>query len=174
MISTVLLLCFTFVAAVTDLYWRKIYNWNTYSGILVGLLVSAWEPDGIGWEDSLWGFLVCGMLVVSCYMFFPVGGVGGGDVKLIAMLATFLGFERGLECLLWTFVLGAGLALSVLVWQFGVLRLISRCGVQIWWLLRYRHWLPLPAAERKALEPQLRLGLTAFLAVLIVKFGGFR
>jgi prepilin peptidase CpaA len=170
MISTVLLLCFTLVAAVTDLRWRKIYNWNTYTGMLVGLLVSATEPDGIGWEDSLWGFLFCGMVVLSCFLFFPIGG---GDVKLIAMLATFLGFERGLECLLWTFVLGAAVALSILIWQFGVLRLIGRCLKQVWWLIRYQQWLPLSETERKSLEPRLRLGLTAFLAVLIVKFGGF-
>ncbi|MDB5386391.1 MAG: Type prepilin peptidase TadV/CpaA [Planctomycetaceae bacterium] len=169
MISTVLLLCFTLVAAITDLCWRKIYNWNTYTGILVGLLVSALEPDGIGWEDSLWGFLVCGLVVVSCFLFFPVGG---GDVKLIAMMATFLGFEQGLECLLWTFVLGAGMALSILIWRFGVFRLIGRSVKQIWWLVRYQQWLVLSENERKALEPRLRLGLTAFVAVLIVKFGG--
>lgn len=169
MFSTVLLLCFTLVAAFTDLRWRKIYNWTTYPGMLTGLLVSTFEPDGIGWEESLWGFFVCGMIVIICFMCFPIGG---GDVKLVGMLATFLGFEQGLECLLWTFVLGAGIALSVLIWQFGVLRLVARCGQQVWWLVRYQQWLPLSEEERAALQPRLRLALAALLAVLVVKFGG--
>ena len=41
MLSTVLLLVFTAVAAVTDLLWNKIYNWNTYGGIVAGLALSA-------------------------------------------------------------------------------------------------------------------------------------
>lgn len=170
-VSTALLLSFTLVAAITDFCWRKIYNWNTYTGMVVGFLVSAWQPDGIGLEDSLWGFAVCSSIVVSCFLFF---NIGGGDVKLIAMMATFLGFERSLECLLWTFVLGAGLALSLLIWQFGVLRLLGRCVKQGWWLIRYGHWLSLTDEERKVLQPQLRLALTAFIAVLIVKFGGIQ
>lgn len=169
-IATALLLGLTLTAALTDLSYRKIYNWNTYTGIIIGFLVSAFQPGGIGLEDSLWGFLVCSAVVISCYLFFPIGG---GDVKLIAMMATFLGFEQSLECLLWTFVLGAGMALSLLIWQFGVLRLISRSLKQVWWLLRYHHWLSLSAEERNILKPQLRLGLTAFIAVLIVKFSGF-
>lgn len=169
MLSTVLLLSFALVAAYTDLRWRKIYNWTTYPGMLAGLFVSAFEPGGIGFEDSLSGLFVCGTIVVICFMCFPIGG---GDVKLIGMLATFLGFEQGLECLLWTFVLGAGIAFSVLIWQFGVLQLAARCGQRTWWLVRYQQWLPLSEEEQKALQPRLRLALAALLAVLIVKFGG--
>ena len=33
--------------------------------------------------------------------------VGGGDVKLIAMLGAFLGPEQGITAMLWTFVCGA-------------------------------------------------------------------
>ena len=41
MLSTVMLLGLTLVAAVTDVLRSKIYNWNTYSGILAGLVLSA-------------------------------------------------------------------------------------------------------------------------------------
>ena len=41
MLSTVMLLGLTLVAAVTDVLRNKIYNWNTYSGILAGLALSA-------------------------------------------------------------------------------------------------------------------------------------
>ena len=52
--------------------------------------------------------------------------VGGGDVKLIAMLGAFLGLEKGIEAMLWTFVLGGCMALIVLVWRVGPWRLAVR------------------------------------------------
>src|SRR4051794_23755176 len=36
--AMLLLLTFTLVAAVTDALWKKIYNWNTYGGIVVALV----------------------------------------------------------------------------------------------------------------------------------------
>ena len=41
MLCTVMLLGLMLVAAATDVFRSKIYNWNTYSGILAGLAPSA-------------------------------------------------------------------------------------------------------------------------------------
>ena len=167
MVSTVLLLGFSLTAAVTDFRWRKIYNWTTYPGILTGLLVSAIEPNGIGWEESLLGVVGCGLVMVFCFLCFPMGA---GDVKLITMLSAFLGWHSGLECMLWTFVLGAALGQVVLIWRFGVLRLLSRFGRQMWWLVVYRHWLPLSPEDRAVLQARLHLAPAALVAVVFVKF----
>ena len=43
MLATALLLAFTSIAAVTDLLWSKIYNWNTYGGIVLALAARAWH-----------------------------------------------------------------------------------------------------------------------------------
>lgn len=171
MVSTVLLLGFALVAAITDLCWKKIYNWTTYPGIVTGFIVSAVGPQGIGWEDSLLGIVGCGLIMVCSLLCFEIGA---GDVKLITMLAAFLGWYQGLECMLWTFVLGAILALSTLVWKFGVLKLLGRGFQQIWYLGVYRQWLPLSAEERRALEPNLFLAPAAFMAIIIVEFSLFR
>src|SRR6187200_3191916 len=101
MIATLVLLALTLTAAITDFRWHKIYNWTTYPGILAAFLISSWEPGGIGLEESLKGFFGCGLIMVTCLIFFRIGG---GDVKLIAMLGAFLGFRLGLEAMLWTFV----------------------------------------------------------------------
>ena len=167
MVSTVLLLGFALTAAITDIWRQKIYNWTTYPGIVTGLIVSTFEPNGIGWEDSLLGFVGCGLVMVFCFLSFEMGA---GDVKLIAMLAAFLGWYHGLECMLWSFVLGAALGLSILVWKFGVLRLLFRGARQLWWLARYRTWLPLSDDDRAALKPHLYLAPAAFVAVIIVRF----
>src|SRR4029079_6283305 len=105
-ISTVLLLALATIVAATDLFTHKIYNWTTYTGIVLALTVNwlerGWEGPG-GLEDSLKGFALCGGLMLAAYVLF---NLGGGDVKLLAMVGAFLGVEQGLEALLWTFVLG--------------------------------------------------------------------
>jgi len=167
MVSTVLLLGFALTAAITDVWRQKIYNWTTYPGIVTGFLVSSLEPGGIGWEDSLLGIVGCGLMMIFCFLCFPMGG---GDVKLIAMLAAFLGWYHGLECMLWSFVLGAGLGLSMLIWRFGIAALFAWAGKQIWGLVRYRTWLPLTDREREALKPHLFLAPSALAAAIIVRF----
>ena len=61
--------------------------------------------------------------MIVCFVFFP--GIGGGDVKLMAMVGALLGTYDGLEALLWTFVLAACFGLIVLVWRVGPLTTVS-------------------------------------------------
>lgn len=175
-LSTVLLLLLTATAAVTDLVFHKIYNWNTYTGIFVAFLVNTLES---GWNagsegrpdltDSLKGFGLCGGLMLVSFVFFG-GKIGGGDVKLMAMLGAFLGFERGLDALLWTFVLGAAVGLCVLIWRVGLWRLVAGSVRHVLWSLRLVSWLPLSEDERKQLQPPLFLAPSALVAVIMVSF----
>jgi prepilin peptidase CpaA len=168
MVSTVLLLVLSGVAAVTDTWHQKIYNWTTYPGIALALLVSHFEPGGIGIEESLKGFALCGAVMLVSFVFF--GGLGGGDVKLMAMLGAFLGVERGIEVLLWTFVLGGIVALITLIWRFGFGNLLSRGLKHVWLTFRLGKPVRLAEDERLALQPPLNLARTSFVAVIIVRF----
>ena len=116
-----LLLCA--VATATDLRTQRIYNWTTYPGILLGLALQWSERGWPGAEDGLWGFLACGGLMLACFVFFP--DLGGGDVKLIAMLGAGLGFEDGILAMLWTFVIGFFAGLALLIWRIGALQLLK-------------------------------------------------
>ncbi|MBI5759870.1 MAG: prepilin peptidase [Planctomycetales bacterium] len=167
MVSTALLLVLAGIAGITDTWHHKIYNWTTYPGILLAIVVSHFEPGGIGIEESLKGFLLCGLVMLVSFVFF---NVGGGDVKLMAMLGAFLGIDQGLEVLLWTFVLGGLAALITLIWRFGLANLVSRGLRHLWWMLRLGQPVPLADDERLALQPPLYLARTAFVAVVIVKF----
>ncbi|MGE5192083.1 MAG: prepilin peptidase [Deltaproteobacteria bacterium] len=173
-LSTVLLLLLTATAAVTDVVYHKIYNWTTYPGIILALVVNflqnGWDEGttgGPGLEDSLKGFALCGGLMLVSYVLF---NVGGGDVKLMAMLGAFLGLEQGLEALLWTFVLGAAAGLAVLIWRVGLFRLVVGVVRHVLWSLRLVSWLPLSEAERAQLRPPLYLAPSAAIAVVIVSF----
>lgn len=184
MIAWPALLVFLVTACVTDVRRHKIYNATTYPGMLVALGFNALAPlaargtedaqrwlhglGWIGWDQSLLGLLLCGGLMVVCYVVF--GGVGGGDVKLLAMVGAFFGPAAGVEALLWTFVLGGGLGLIVLVWRVGPLRLLWRAAQQVRWAARVFGWPGLTADERAQLQLPLFLAPSALLAAAIVHY----
>ena len=183
MVTTVLLLGLLAVATATDLARHKIYNWTTYPGILAALALNAagevglrtsmeeaWLRQWLGWiglADCVLGFLACGLVLLVCFVLFKVGG---GDVKLMAMLGAFLGPDRGIEAMLWTFVLGGCLGLIVLVWRVGPLRLTARVMRQVLWTVRLGRWSPLTPDERAQLQPPLFLAPCALVAVIVVQF----
>ena len=171
MVTTVLLLGFVLTATVTDFRQHKIYNWTTLPGILAGVIVSSVDPEGVGVEDSLLGLVGCGLIMVVCFLCFD--DLGAGDVKLITMIGAFSGWYHGLECMLWTFVLGAALGVSRLIWYYGAGRLLWRSGQQLWWLLRYRVWFK-SAEDSQLLKTKLYLAPAALVAVIIQRFELFQ
>lgn len=178
-----LLLFFLTLAVIADARQGRIYNHITYPGILLGLVLNGIGTLGcrLGWMDpgelAAWGviglgqavagLLACGLVMVVCYVFFRIGG---GDVKMIAMVGTYLGPEQGITAMLWTFVLGACLAIIVLIWREGPWRLVRHVAGRVLSWLRLGHWLPLTQEEKAALEPTLFLAPSAWLAVVIVRF----
>lgn len=98
-------------ASVEDLWHRRISNWIPLAALLAGLALGA----GRGWRGcllSLAGTLT-GFAVFS--LFYLLGGLGGGDVKLMAGFGALLGPARTGEAALMVAILGAGLALGWLL-----------------------------------------------------------
>ena len=173
MLVTVLLLGFVLVASATDVLWHKIYNWTTYSGIATALALSAattrWTAIGaVPLIDSVAGLLLCGATMIVCFVFFR--GIGGGDVKLVAMMGAFLGADKGLEAMLWTFVLGACMGMIVLVWRVGPLATMSRVGRLLATAFRLGWFQPLSDEERQSLRPPVFLAPAGLAAAIIVRF----
>ena len=148
MLVTVVLFGVILIATATDVARRKIYNWTTYGGTLLALGLSALgslaavagagegQLRSLGWiplADSLFGLLACGVVMLVSFAMFSIGG---GDVKLIAMVGAFLGPEQGITAMLWTFVFGACMGVVVLIWRFGPIGLLMRTLRQLICLLR--------------------------------------
>ena len=164
-VTLIVLLLLLIVATYTDVKRQMIYNWNTYPGLLLGFVLRGWVGGTAGLEDATKGFAICGGLMLICFVLF---GLGGGDLKLIAMMGTFLGFERGVEALLWTLVLGGILGGAVIVWQIGFVNILVGVAKQLARVWQFKGWVPLSTEARKPLQQTLFLAPAGLIGTLIV------
>lgn len=90
-----------------DLCWRTIPNWLVAGGSLLGMLIGAGQGyTGLG--DAAAGWAVGMALLLP---FYAAGGMSAGDVKLMGMAGSFLGWQAALTAVLCTGLAGGVLAL---------------------------------------------------------------
>ena len=115
------------VAALWDLRTRRIPNLLTFGAALAALLVNAYLSGltGLGW--SIAGWLVG---VAFFFPFFALGGMGAGDVKLLAALGAWLGPALAVWVALFSLIAGGvlGLSLSRSATGIGRRRSSTSCG----------------------------------------------
>ena len=98
--------------AITDVRTRRIPNWLTGPAMLAGLglhlLAGGWKECG----SSLLSLLLCGGLFL---IFHLAGGMGAGDVKLIAAEGCLLNLQNAGSLLIYTVLCGGvmGIALAL-------------------------------------------------------------
>ena len=112
-----LLVAWLFLAALVaiagiDLEHQLIPDHLTLPGIVVGFLTS-FLGTRASWLDSLLGILAVGGILVAVIIL-SGGGMGGGDVKLGAMMGAFLGYKLALLALFLAVILGGFVALALL------------------------------------------------------------
>lgn len=92
---------FLFCAALLIIIWIDVYHQIipdviSLPGIVLGFLFSLVSP-ALNWQDSLIGiFLGGGVLYIIAlfyYLWKKQEGMGGGDIKLLAMIGAFLGWQ---------------------------------------------------------------------------------
>ena len=103
------------VAAFVDMNRKSIPDWITLPGLAWVLVVSAF----LGWPrlaDALLGVLFCGgaLLILAVV---SRGGIGGGDVKLMAMVGASLGWRWGFGVLAFAQLAIAAVALCLFLAQ---------------------------------------------------------
>jgi leader peptidase (prepilin peptidase)/N-methyltransferase len=98
---------------VIDLRHQIIPDAITLPGIVVGVAASL-ATDRISWVESFGGILLGGGLFVAIILV-SRGGMGGGDLKLGAMLGAFLGWQALLVALFVAVMLGGISAVMLLV-----------------------------------------------------------
>ncbi len=92
----------------------RVPNWLTFPMVLTGLIYGACVGGfpGLGW--ALLGMV---MGLVTMLPIYAVGGMGAGDVKLMAGLGAWLGWEVAFNAFLWTVVTGAIMALMMVAYS---------------------------------------------------------
>ncbi len=103
-----IVLALLLVATVCDLRSREIPDWISLVMVAFGLTASLSGFSGLSFTYCLLG-IALGVGVTA--PLFYLGGIGGGDVKLIAALGSILGPLGLLSALFWVAIAGGGLAL---------------------------------------------------------------
>jgi prepilin peptidase CpaA len=101
-------------AVIDDLARRHIANWIPAAALAGGF---GWQIGQSGWHGVLTALAGTATGFAVFLIFYLMGGMGGGDVKLMAGFGALLGTGRLLEAALWTAGIGGIMAVVVLGWK---------------------------------------------------------
>jgi len=109
-VMTVVALAVAFVACITDVQSRRIPNVLTFGAAAVAIVVHGIVGGLSGLGTSVAGWLLGAALFMP---FFALGGMGGGDVKLLAALGAWLGPRDAFWVALYASLAGGVMAVVV-------------------------------------------------------------
>jgi prepilin peptidase CpaA len=97
-----------------DLKRRHIANWIPAAALAGGI---GWQVGRSGWAGLVTALAGAAAGFCVFLVFYLLGGMGGGDIKLMAGFGALLGTPRLLEAALWTAGVGGIFALLALGWK---------------------------------------------------------
>jgi prepilin peptidase CpaA len=109
---------------------------------------------GFTLEEIAWSTAIAMGILAVCFVFFAFGWMGGGDVKLLAVTALWLGFDHTPAFLLYTALSGGALTLVVLR--------LRTVGLPAF--LGSRHWI----SQLQSDEAGVPYGVAVAVAALVV------
>lgn len=121
----ILAAAFALTAGVTDLRSRKIPNWLTYPAIPVAIVLHWIVAGGHAALLSLAGTAV-GLGVLLPFVL--LGGLGGGDWKLMGALGAFFEPKRLVPVLVITLMINGLMALALVIWRKRLGRTVRNIG----------------------------------------------
>jgi len=156
----------TSIAAVTDIWKFRVYNALTFPLLLSGLVFQAvtggWAGLGNSCLGALFGFF-------SLVLFYGMGGVGAGDVKLLAAVGAWLGMPLTFYVFLASSLAAGVYAIGLLLLQGGLTEVYV--GFHVLFQKLKTNTLHLQAdrrIEREAQRPDRRKRLIPFALMLLV------
>ena len=116
-LPVVILIVVLLMAVVTDLHSSRIPNWLTFSAMGFALAEHAWLNSVDGLLFSLAGL---GTGLGLFFLFYLAGGIGAGDVKLMAAIGAFVGVHGVLSCAWLAMIIGGVYAIGAMCYQWGL------------------------------------------------------
>jgi prepilin peptidase CpaA len=153
------------IAAWTDLRSRRIPNWLTVSGLVVGLAANAAISGWSGLKESLLGMVVgLGLLLP----FVLLRSLGAGDWKLAGALGSFTGPKLLMDLLLGSVLVAGIMAMVLVVYKRRLRQTLSNIGHILVSLVTFR----LPSARVSLDNPgALKIPYGVALAFTVMLYG---
>lgn len=111
----VVLLALVLCAAVYDVRYRKIPNWLTLLGVLVGLGLNTFLFQG--WPGLRLSLMGLGMGFGIYFVLYALRAMGAGDVKLMAAVGSMVGWEDWFGIFIITAIVGGVAALLLVLFR---------------------------------------------------------
>jgi prepilin peptidase CpaA len=114
--TSIVLLSVSAICVVTDLKRRKIYNNIIFPSLIFAFVYHSVTGGWQGAAQSLLGFIVGLAILLIPYL---MGGMGAGDVKMLALVGALKGAGFVLAASVYMALFGAVIALGVLLFHDG-------------------------------------------------------
>jgi prepilin peptidase CpaA len=149
----------------TDWRWRRIPNWLTVSGLLLGVIVNAVVGGLAGVKTSLLGVALGLALLLP---FVLLRSLGAGDWKLAGALGAFTGPGRLVDLLLASILVAGVMAVMLVIYKRRTLQTIRNIGHILISLVTFR----LPGTRVSLDNPDsLKIPYGVALAFTVVLYG---
>ena len=156
------------IAGYTDWRWRRIPNWLTVPGVVLGIAVNSVAG---GWPGAKASLLGAGLGLAILLPFVVIRSLGAGDWKLAGALGAFLGPQRLLAVLFVTAVIAGVMAVILIVWK----RRMTETLRNMWRILAAFLALHLPDSEMTLENPKaLKVPFGVALAVAVILYTAAR
>jgi prepilin peptidase CpaA len=153
------------IAGWTDWRSRRIPNWLTVPGFLVGVSVNLLANGWVGLKTSLLGAGL-GLLVLLPFVF--LRSLGAGDWKLAGALGAFVGWEAMANLLMGSIFVAGVMALVLVIYKRRFMETLRNIGRLLASMLTFH----MPGAEVSLDNPQsLKVPYGVALALTTLLFG---
>lgn len=140
MLINLILIGVLIICVITDLRHRKIYNKVLYPGLFIAFLYHFFVSGFAGLWSSIAGMLTgLGLLIIP----YLLGGMGAGDVKLLAVIGAYKGTMFVLLSSIYMALIGGAIALFILLRKEPLLKSV------LYKLLGLRYGLNIPLFIQK-------------------------
>jgi prepilin peptidase CpaA len=157
-----LLLFFLITAAITDIRSQRIPNWITFTMAILGL---GFHSAVSGFNGLFFSLAGLGTGIGVLIVFYLLGGMGAGDVKLMGGVGAVLGPKNVFMAFLFTCIIGGFYAIVLLILK----KNLKRYGSIIKTFLLTGQFIYVPPTEKQkgSLNYGLAIALGTFLSVLM-------
>lgn len=157
------------ISLYTDLTKRRIYNWITIPAFVLGLSINTWQNGLAGFKQSMLGWTI-GLFIL--FIPFILGGIGGGDIKLLAAIGALKGPVFILQTVLLTALAGGLYILLYLIATKSLLATLKKLKQTFFLMLlamagKKLSYMPIMAGETKVISAYIPYGGAIFAGTLL-------